>query len=313
MGNESQKNGQYVACAECGALIYKKLSLLKRNHKHHFCSQACSGKFRTEIQTETRICEFCKSEMRVKKSEKKRFCCPECQHEWQKTRIGRDNPKYRRVPIACKTCGRMFDVQRYKVNNENLFCSKECKVKWFTEVWSQREEWKEESSRRSVALLKDGKIPTSFSKPHQAVVQMLELLGVKYACEYPVTYYLIDIFLVDSNLMIEVMGDFWHCNPIKYEVPRYENQTKAIRRDRAKHTYVLKYYGIEILYLWENDINEHADVCAELIKKYISCGGTLEDYNSFNYSILDDQLVLNNELLLVSKQEKDAYNIEDAC
>lgn len=251
--------------------------------------------------------------MYVRKSEKKRFCCPECQHEWQKTRTGKDNPKYKRIQVPCKTCGALFYVQNYKASNENLFCSKECKVKWYAEVWSQRAEWKEESSKRAVRILAEGKIPSTYSKPHQKIVQILEELHVEYMCEYPVTHYAIDIYLPDYNLMIEIMGDFWHCNPSKFNCPKYKNQVGAIRRDNAKHTYVKRYYDIEILYLWETDINEHTDVCTLLIQKYIDLQGQLDNYHSFNYTMVQDQLVLNDKLFYLYSQEENIINNEDAC
>lgn len=76
-----------------------------------------------------------------------------------------------------------------------------------------------------------------------------------------------------------------------------EIHKKRIPRDKAKHTYIKKYYEIEILYLWENDIYNNIDVCVELIKKYIQKDGVLENYHSFNYHINDGILTLNNNII----------------
>ena len=48
--------------------------------------------------------------------------------------------------------------------------------------------------------------------------------------------------------MIEVMGDYWHCNPIKFPESEITDRMKdRIERDKAKHSYVIQTYGVEIL------------------------------------------------------------------
>lgn len=58
-----------------------------------------------------------------------------------------------------------------------------------------------------------------------------------------------------------------------------------------------KYYHINILYLWESDIKNNIEVCRKLIEFYIRAKGKLPDYNSYNYQIENDKLVLNNEII----------------
>lgn len=76
-----------------------------------------------------------------------------------------------------------------------------------------------------------------------------------------------------------------------------DRQRHVISRDKAKHTYLKNYYNIEILYLWESDIIKRPDVCVKLIRHYIKCGGDINNYHSFNYSIADDRLVLNDVIV----------------
>lgn len=54
--------------------------------------------------------------------------------------------------------------------------------------------------------------------------------------------------------------------------------------------------NINILYLWESDINKRFHVCKELICQYIQNNGILDNYNSFNYSLKNNQLILNDQL-----------------
>lgn len=297
MSNEHLRNGKYVKCETCGKEVYKKMSLLKRGNKHHFCSFQCQGIHKTKESSKIVECEFCHKEMILKKSEKKRFCCPECQHEWQKTCTGKKSPKYRQVKTDCTYCNREFYIQNYKKDNQNRFCSKECRQNWYANIWSQRQEWRDKSTERAIDLIASGKIARTYTEPHRKIVDLLEKMNVKYICEYPTKYYSIDVYLPESKLMIEVMGDFWHANPNKYVEAKYKNQKESIRRDAAKHTYVCNTYNVEILYLWESDIKDNLPLCRSLIETYISTCGRLDNYNSFNYILTEEKLTLKGEII----------------
>ena len=110
--------------------------------------------------------------------------------------------------------------------------------------------------------------------------------------------------------MIEIMGDYWHATPLKYNLNNLtEQQKKSIKQDRSKHTYVKKYEDIEILYLWETDINNNIDLCLSLINKYIDNNGILDNYHSFNYHLDNNTLVLNTSLIIPIQE----YKTENKC
>ena len=92
------------------------------------------------------------------------------------------------------------------------------------------------------------------------------------------------------------MGDYWHANPIKFNKLN-DLQRKNIGRDRAKNTFIDKYYSIKILYLWEKDILERPDLCASLIKLYIDNKGVLDNYHSFNYIFYNDKPILSDKII----------------
>lgn len=94
------------------------------------------------------------------------------------------------------------------------------------------------------------------------------------------------------------MGDFWHCNPLKYIDTFNPIQTKRIPKDKAKHTYIKNNHNIEILYLWEDDIYNRPYLCKRLIKQYIESKGILTNYHSFNYYIKNNKLLLNENVII---------------
>lgn len=71
-----------------------------------------------------------------------------------------------------------------------------------------------------------------------------------------------DFYLPDSNLLIEVDGDYWHANPKKYDVNNWYSltptQKKDIRVDELKNKWALL-HCIPLLRIWEDDIRKNPD------------------------------------------------------
>lgn len=248
--------------------------------------------------------------MHVSKASRQRFCSYECQAEWQKTRTGENNPKYAQIDFTCDNCGKVFKDAPYKLSAvKNHFCSTDCRQEWYSNVWSKQEKWRNASRLRAAKLL--SKNPITDTAPQRVVNEILCNLGVRYQNEYPVKYYSIDNYLDDYGLAIEVMGDFWHCNRIKYRHISHKTQREAIRRDIAKRTYLLRYHNIHVLYLWEEDITHRRDVVSSLIEMYIKSNGILDNYHSVNYSLNDGALKLDHDIVKMyqdmSAEEREKY------
>ena len=198
----------------------------------------------------------------------------------------------------CEWCGRQYIVGKYKMNSENnRFCCIECKRAWFANVWSQRESWKEESRKRAAALLKNNKAITNTSI--QVIVnQILDSMNIPYENERVFDFYSVDNYLPENKLIIEVMGDYWHCSPLKFSKVESPIHRRSVGRDKAKRTFIYNKYGIKILNLWEYDILKRPEVCRYLIKKYIASQGEIENYNSFNYTSCEEKkLTLNRDII----------------
>lgn len=246
--------------------------------------------------------------MHVSKKSTQRFCSQKCQNTWQTQQVGELNPKFTREEVKCDCCGKKFFVKKYKANSgQKHFCSNLCRQNWYATVWSQSDEWEEESRMRAADLMKNNS-KTTLTKPQIIINNLLESNNIQYKNEEPFVYYSVDNYLVEYNLIIEVMGDYWHSNPLK-SIQLNDLQTKNIIRDKAKHTFIQKYYGINIFYLWESDILDRLDVCLALINLYIKNNGELANYHSFNYSFCDDSFVLNSNIIY-SYQDMDSDQIK---
>ena len=296
MPSRGDKTGIWVKCENCGKLIYKTLYQFNK-HKHHYCSNKCQSELKHRDTYEDRACEICGKILHIRKKSKQRFCSDECQNIWQTKQVGLLNKRCKSQYISCDYCGKEFLAKQYKINDgRSHFCSKECRKKWYTEVWSQSDEWKEESRIRAANILKDNTTITQ-TKPQLIINELLNNDNIKFTNEESFIYYSVDNYLSDYNLIIEVMGDYWHSNPVKFNLLN-EMQKKNIIRDKSKHSFLYSKYNIEILYLWEEDILNNPLLCKNLINLYINKKGLLENYHSFNYELIDEQLVLKTDLII---------------
>jgi len=76
-----------------------------------------------------------------------------------------------------------------------------------------------------------------------------------------------DFYLPKYNILIEVDGDFYHCNPIKYPGGSIcKTQEKNLKRDQQKNQWA-KDNGFKLLRFWENDIKNNPQQIIETLKK----------------------------------------------
>ena len=292
-----------MPCEYCGKIVYKTLSQFNKR-EHHFCSNKCQSLLRRELTFEYRNCEVCGETFYVSKKSTQRFCSTECQHRWQLGNTGFKNPKFQGGVVVCTNCGKEFLLGKYKLNNKRHFCSNQCRQDWYANVWSQSVEWKDESRKRAARTLSKNTITTQ-TKPQLVVNSILEKMDINYRNEEPFVYYSIDNYIPEHNLAIEVMGDYWHSSPLRYSDKINDKQRHIISRDKAKHTYIKKYYNIEILYLWESDIIKRPNLCSSLIELYINNSGVLTNYHSFNYNLdSNGQLTLNDKIIYPFQEQK---------
>ena len=96
------------------------------------------------------------------------------------------------------------------------------------------------------------------SKLEKTFANILDILDIKYqqffyAKDIKAFY---DFYIPEHNLIIEVDGDFWHCNPTKFPEVIYETQKRNLIKDKIKSQWALD-NGYKLLRFWENDINNN--------------------------------------------------------
>lgn len=131
--------------------------------------------------------------------------------------------------------------------------------------------------------------------PQRKINELLNKMNIEYINEFRCGYFLIDNYLKDLNLAIEVHGDYFHWHP---ETKKgVDKKSEVLRKDKSKNTQAYNKLGFRILYLWEKDINENIELCEKLILKYIENNGQMINYHSFNYELINNKLNLKEELI----------------
>ena len=274
------------------------------------------------------VCEYCGKETiktpNVYKISKNSYCSLECywKDKTNKTEHGEDSQFYNRITTNCTNCGKEIKVIPYNYNKTNSFgdnhnfCCQECyweyRKKYYigeksTMLNYQYTEDQLEKIRNN--LLKNSRSSKRFDSNIQlSINNILDNSKIKYEREKIFTYYAVDNYLTDYNLIIEVMGDYWHSNPLRYNENKYKLNKKQfvwIKKDKQKHSYIKNHENINILYLWETDINKNIELCEKLILEYIKNKGILLNYNSFNYHLESNKnLILNNNIILSYQEQK---------
>ncbi len=273
-------------CEYCGKIF-------KTNSNVKFCSKDCKLKNKENVFGKYN-CEYCGKEF-IKSNVDHKYCSSKCKVKHNEDRIY----ILRTEIVYCAICGK--DIRRVKNSAKQNFCSKECKKIYMVEF----------SRELALERLSKGLIPTTNTKPQQICDSILKNLGVEYINEKRFDRYSIDTYLTNYDLCIEVMGDYWHSNSELFSVDKLnEMQINNIFRDVRKNNSLLEKFKIPVLYLWEKDLINNKDVCELLIIEYLKNNGVLNNYHSFNYGIINNNLKIKNNII-IPYMERDISTMND--
>jgi very-short-patch-repair endonuclease len=128
---------------------------------------------------------------------------------------------------------------------------------------------KENASNRRVNWLKT-KLSNKKSKIEIKFENILRLINLNFEYQYEYQHRLFDFYLEKYNTLIEVDGDFYHCNPnSKHHEMIYETQKLTKQNDKYKDELCVNNNVILIRY-WEKDINERPEWIISDLKNRLS-------------------------------------------
>jgi len=94
------------------------------------------------------------------------------------------------------------------------------------------------------------------SKPELLVLNWIKEENYEVETQFHLGNFFYDGHVKESNILIEVNGDYWHCNPKVYKKGAINEMQKShVRRDFAKKGFAAK-QGYYLVTIWEKDIKE---------------------------------------------------------
>lgn len=158
------------------------------------------------------------------------------------------------------------------------------KTDWYKEFTSKR--WASYTPEKKTELLKqwrNSKGRTSILE--NKVIGYLNELNISIITQFKFDdyYHAYDILINDTNIIIEVNGDFWHGNPKIYKsddylnFPNYKVKVEDLwKKDKLNYEYA-KNRGYNVVVLWESDINKKSkdEIIEQILKEAESYGTVL--------------------------------------
>lgn len=241
--------------------------------KHNFCCRKCYHKWQSENirgdnhhLTKDKIkvnCTYCNKEFLIYESRYNNlkngriFCCKECKQKWESENwCGENNPNYSGGNIIkiCLCCNKYFEVPKHRENTAK-YCSRECKDKYLKDVISKTPEFIELHKNIGIQCMLNQK--TKYTKPELLTEQYLIDKNINYIFQYGMyDKFVVDFYLPDNDIIIEVLGDYWHGNPNEYgndKKPLTEKQIKNKNRDEYREEFLTN-KGHSVHMIWESDI-----------------------------------------------------------
>jgi len=200
---------------------------------------------------------------KIRKSLKKRWENPEHQSKMKLVREKfLSDPKVR-IKIS-KSVKKLWENPEY-LKNHSLKVQK-----WLKE----HPEFREQASQRRAKQ----KFPSKDSKPELLTQSILKEHRIDFKkhknFKLSNSNHQADI-VIEPNYVIEVFGDYWHCNPKKYD----GESTHKIRRNVVKVKDVWKYdkyiidemkeQGYQVLVVWESELKDELEKTIQKILRFV--------------------------------------------
>lgn len=152
----------------------------------------------------------------------------------------------RNKKISDKLTGRERSVEHNKKLGDHM-----------RKYWSDPKHREEQRNRKVSTMQKF--LRKNKSKLEEQFENLLISLDIKFIFQYNVNGYNYDFLIPNNMTLIEVHGDWWHCNPKLDIKPVYESQIHTVEHDSVKLENI-KDSEYKLVYFWEHDIKHNLDL-----------------------------------------------------
>jgi G:T-mismatch repair DNA endonuclease (very short patch repair protein) len=155
----------------------------------------------------------------------------------------------------------IFRLEEFKATIDDLMIKK-----YGVKRISGWHSFSDEQKRETVSRLHNG----SVSKLEGRIGSILIQMGFQIESQFMIKKLSYDFLVANTNLIVEVNGDFWHANPKKYKAtdilkfPKEHVIAESLWKKDERKLNLAKASGYQVITLWEADIDKLSDVELEL-------------------------------------------------
>jgi G:T-mismatch repair DNA endonuclease (very short patch repair protein) len=205
----------------------------------------------------------------------KKSLCKKCSLDKQKGSgnpfFGKTHTKKTIEQISKSRKGKGVGDRNSMSNHENRKkVSNKLKEKWGS---GNLEHMRKFFSDKMKQTIKDGKLKnTNKSKAESTIINEIRFMGFFPVQSYRVDTKICDIYVPELNLIIEYNGDYWHCNPKKYDkdyfnVKKNKYAWELWKYDKKKLE-LIKNFGYNLEVVWEDEYTSDKTIIKKIINKH---------------------------------------------
>ncbi len=227
------------------------------------------------------VCEICNNEINFSVKEKtflnrnlkNKKICKKCSLENQ---TGENNPFFNKqhsidsiTKISKSKTGITTSDHMSKSEYKQLF-SEMAKKRWSS---GQMEETRIKLSNLMKQRILNGEIKSYIrSKAEDELIKILENKNIVVKPNFLLEGKIFDLYIPKYNLLIEYNGDYWHCNPKKYNANYFNHKKNKTAKEiwdyDEKKLYLAKKNNYTCEVIWETDYKKNKNIILEIITKY---------------------------------------------
>ena len=185
---------------------------------------------------------------------------------------------------TCNTCNKKikFCVNKKCLLNRNLKKKKTCKpCSLYKQVGKGNpfygKKHTQDTKEKILLSLKEringGKfIGYNRSKAEDELIKTLTENNINCTPNFLLNGKIFDIYIPEYNLLIEYNGDYWHCNPKKYDSTYFNEKKSKTAKELWEYDtnklHLATKHGYTCEVIWESDYKKDKNIILNILKKY---------------------------------------------
>lgn len=229
------------------------------------CSKSCSAKLHwikhPELK-ENRVWNKLRNDVRSKNKTWRENCSISAKETYKNGRVTWNKGKTIETDIRLKQQGERYKQALLNGDRKHPWIGRKHKPEWYQNLIKKCKDKYGVENPGSLAF-RDGRLS---SKLELSVKEYFENLG--YKSSVTIGNYVVDYLNESKKEIIEINGDYWHCNPQKYAPDYYNKKLGMTAFEKWKYDEERKKYlenlGYSVTILWESDLKSNKSTVHKL-------------------------------------------------